>query len=448
MLKIAYIRNTFPKYSETFILEELLYLQGMGHDLRIYSRWHDFSFMNDKIVQSGLLQFCRYEECRSPGAAAGLKTIAALAWKLLRSKEFRASFFISYFPKKNILQRKSEAEYEGQVRAPFVRACLIGFKLLYELLVCSYRFGNLSAARHHLSTKDEIFEPDHIHCPFLFPWDVVKTKIITTQYPWVPYTVTLRSKDIFAEVKDQRYGRIRESLIEHASQVFAISEYNKRILTPKFRIMRGMEVIHSSIDVGLFNPSWQQKSPNNSIVCVARLVHKKGLHILIDACAILREEGLLFKLSIVGDGPLKDDIDKQIRSLQLDNFVKAIGPRTQNEIVKILDQANVFVLPCLVAPDGDRDMLPNSIKEAMAMKLIVVTSDVSGIEELVLDGINGLLFLAGDSSSLANAMRRALVDVEFAKFAGENARATIVESFSIDSEGRKFEAALSGLSCV
>jgi glycosyltransferase involved in cell wall biosynthesis len=177
-------------------------------------------------------------------------------------------------------------------------------------------------------------------------------------------------------------------------------------------------------------------------------VHKKGLHILIDACAILREEGLLFKLSIVGDGPLKDDIDKQIRSLQLDNFVKAIGPRTQNEIVKILDQANVFVLPCLVAPDGDRDMLPNSIKEAMAMKLIVVTSDVSGIEELVLDGINGLLFLAGDSSSLANAMRRALVDVEFAKFAGENARATIVESFSIDSEGRKFEAALSGLSCV
>lgn len=444
-MKIAYVRNTFPKNSETFILEEILHLKRAGHDIRIFAKWCDHTNLNDKITENGLLSSVIYSDLNNIAFKHRFRLFKKFLGRWFGSSATRSLFVRNFFEGRNV-RAVARAAIEHQCAGlSWKKALKLRYQAFATFCLTAMRLDNISLAYHQIVLRYEGFEPELVHCPFLFFPDVLMVRKLLARFPKLPLTVTLRSRDVYFRSDNQAYIDRRDWAIERATQVFTISQYNKRELSSRFALQREMQIVHSSIDVQLFTPSPEAMKIPNQVLCVARLVPKKGLEVLIDACAVLNAAGREFSLSIVGEGVLKEALQAKIERQGLQHKVRIEGPFGQKKIKELLDAAEVFVLPCVVAPDGDRDMLPNSIKEAMAMQLPVVTTNISGIEELITDGLNGLLTRPNDPQDLADKIALAISDREFAKRAGEAARAHIMANFSIASEGAKFNAALEGI---
>jgi glycosyltransferase involved in cell wall biosynthesis len=120
---------------------------------------------------------------------------------------------------------------------------------------------------------------------------------------------------------------------------------------------------------------------------------------LVEACYILHKRNINYECTIIGEGPVIDTykklIDEKINELQIPN-ITFMNYLTYSDIKEYLNRSSVFVLPCIIAPNGERDILANALKEAMAMQIPVITSNICGIEELVDDGISGILTSPGD----------------------------------------------------
>src|SRR5260370_11834350 len=149
------------------------------------------------------------------------------------------------------------------------------------------------------------------------------------------------------------------------------------------------------------------------ILAVGRLVEKKGFADLIDACALLaRHPGRESRCRIVGAGALEAHVRAQIERLGLQGRVELTGPLPQGEVIREMRDACVLAVPCIVGSDGDRDGLPNVIQEALALGTPVVTTDVTGIPEVVRDGETGLQVPQRDPPALAAALDRLLANPE------------------------------------
>lgn len=137
------------------------------------------------------------------------------------------------------------------------------------------------------------------------------------------------------------------------------------------------------------------------ILSVARLTEKKGLAVAIEACKILKEQGGCFEYTIVGYGDLEEQLKTAIVDGQLEDCVKLVGFKPQEEIKRYLDEADIFLLPSLTAADGDMEGIPVALMEAMAVGLPVVSTRHSGIPELIEHNVSGWLAPEGDAHALA-----------------------------------------------
>lgn len=169
------------------------------------------------------------------------------------------------------------------------------------------------------------------------------------------------------------------------------------------------------------------------LVAVANLEPRKGLSLLLRTLAGLRDRGLHLATVLVGDGPLRGRLADEARVLGLDGSVRMLGWR--DDVDAILDQADILVLPSLA-----NECLPFVILEAMAHRLPVVSTDVAGIPEMVLDGDTGLVVPPGDAEALAAALARLAAEPEEARAMGERARRRLLEHFTrramVDSMAR------------
>ncbi len=143
------------------------------------------------------------------------------------------------------------------------------------------------------------------------------------------------------------------------------------------------------------------------MVAIGRLVEKKGFSVLVDAVAKLRDDRAIEQLTIIGDGPLEEELRAQVRALDLAGIVELAGARTPAEVRDDLEAADILAMPCVVASDRDRDSMPVVVKEALAMEVPVVASDEVGLPELVRPEF-GRLVAPGDASALAGALREVL----------------------------------------
>lgn len=143
-------------------------------------------------------------------------------------------------------------------------------------------------------------------------------------------------------------------------------------------------------------------------VSVARLVEKKGLFDALEAVALLRSEGRAFNYEIIGDGPLRAALERRIAELDIGDSVQLLGWRPNEEVRDRLVSADVLLAPSVVSSDGDEEGLPVALMEAMALGVLVVSTNHSGIPELVEDGFTGMLAQERNPPSLAAAIRRLL----------------------------------------
>jgi glycosyltransferase involved in cell wall biosynthesis len=168
------------------------------------------------------------------------------------------------------------------------------------------------------------------------------------------------------------------------------------------------------------------------IVSVGRAVEKKGYHVLLKALALLRPK-LAFRFVHIGSGEQLGDLKALCFSLGLDAHVEWKGAQPQEDVLALYRTANIFALACRIVEDGDRDGLPNVLVEACSQGLVCVSTNVSGIPELLTNDVNGLLVEPDDPQALAKGIERLIRDPHLRQRLGEAAEKRVRGDFDYRS---------------
>lgn len=166
-------------------------------------------------------------------------------------------------------------------------------------------------------------------------------------------------------------------------------------------------VLRSGLDSSkfVFTPRSPHPDGRVRIATTGRLVEKKGIEYCIRAVAKLHPaQRQNIEYNIIGDGPLKDKFQQLIQELNVSDTVKLLGWKQQQELIEILNNSHIFIAPSVTAADGDQDAPVNTLKEAMAMGLPVISTLHGGIPELVKDGISGFLVPERDADGIAEKL--------------------------------------------
>lgn len=386
-MRVLIVVSQFPELHETFILKEILALAEGGVALRILS----------------------LKNCRD-------RIIHPESWKLLPSTR--------YAPLSS-LRILGEGILEC-LRHP-VRATLClgdvfseGKGIFSLLKAFAVYFKSLAFARNVRR-----WHPTHLHAH----WATLPTasaKILSRLLD-IPFSFTAHAWDLYVKNPTLR------KKVEKSAFVVTCTAYNRDFLislSPESR-----EKIYLNYHGVALDHFQRREVPHERkplILSVGRLVETKGFLTLIQALSLLKEKGIPFESVFVGEGPLQRRLEEEVRRLRLEN-IRLVGSLSRAELLPYYQNASCFVAPSEVAPNGDRDGIPNVLLEAMAMALPVVSTEISGIPEVVFSGRNGLLVSQKDPKALSEAIAKILTDKSLAARYGEEARKTVIEKF--DSRG-------------
>lgn len=187
---------------------------------------------------------------------------------------------------------------------------------------------------------------------------------------------------------------------------------------------------------------WQVPAERLRILTVARLVEKKGISTCLDAARVLRDRGVAFSWQVVGDGPLRSALEQRVSDLDVSDSVTLSGAMGHAQVHELMHtRADVFVLPCIEVP-GDVDGIPVALMEAMSHSLVVVTSVVGGIGELVSDGVTGFVVQSADHVAVADRLCEIQSNSKEAKQASQAGRAQVEARFSSAGEASRLARAI------
>jgi glycosyltransferase involved in cell wall biosynthesis len=227
--------------------------------------------------------------------------------------------------------------------------------------------------------------------------------------------------------------------IEKAQLPLTISEYNRRYLAESISSEHAERVrVHRvAVDLAHFRPKRSTESNEEAplILAIGRLVPKKGFVHLIRACELLAQRGVNFRCWIIGEGPERAALQTAISASNLEERVCLVG--TQTEIKKYLQRADVFVMPCVLDHSGDRDGIPTTLMEAMAMQVPVISTGISGIPELVKHEQTGLLTPPANAEALAQAICRLIADEQLRQKLAAGGRRHIETYHNLEANTRQ-----------
>ncbi|GAB4426376.1 MAG: glycosyltransferase family 4 protein [Anaerolineae bacterium] len=380
--RVGYVLKMYPRFSETFILNEILAHQVAGLDLHIFSLRQP----SDGRFHEALAQV------RAPVSYVPVNRAHKISemWHLLAEAAAEFPDWQKMLP--GLFNEAPDDVYQAILLARQVRDS--GITHLHA------HFGSMATSVARLAGG----------------------------LTGVPYSFTAHAKDIFHDSvqPDDLRRKLRD-----AAAVVTVSEYNLAHLRQHFGdAARTVRCIYN----GLALEQFPYEAPLNRpprLVTVGRLVEKKGFPDFIAACRLLADLGYDFSADIVGSGPLEAALAGQIERLGLAGRVNLVGPRPQGEVKQWVQQAAAFAAPCVVGEDGNRDGLPTVLLEAMALGTPCVSTDVTGIPEVVRSGETGLLVPQHNPEALAGALANLLDDAALRVRLAANARRLIEEQFDI-----------------
>lgn len=266
----------------------------------------------------------------------------------------------------------------------------------------------------------------HVH----FAGMAARTAYWIAKFFGIPFSVTAHANDIFVP-NDFEIGLAE--VFGSARQIVTVSDFAANHLRRKFpEAAAKVHRVYNGIDLDEFAGARFEKPP--LILSVGRLINKKGLDVLIEACARMRE--LEFRCEIIGEGPLAKELRAQIARAGMNGRISLEGAKTRREIAAKLNAATMFVLPCRIDEDGGMDNLPTVIMEAMAASLPVISTDVGGIGEMVCAGKTGYLVSPNNPQAVAEAAERLLRDEKLARELGAAGRESCAKLFSLEKNVR------------
>ena len=394
-MKIAYVMSRFPKHTETFILYEMLAVEAQGVSVEIYP----ILKQRDAVI---------HEE--------------ALA--LVRRAHYMPFISLSIISSNIAAIRRNAKLYFGTLfevmRGTFGNA--------------NFLIGAISAFPKAVHFSKIMVEEQvtHIHAHFSNHPAVVA--LIVHRLTGLPFSFTAHGHDIH---KDRTM--LREK-ISAAAFAVTVSKYNKSLMAKECppEDDNKIHVIHCGVDTRLFQvPVELDRGGPVNIICVASLLEVKGHTYLIQACRLLRDSGANFICHLVGDGNYHARIEKEINQLGLGEHIKIHGACTQSQVRELLTASDVFVLASKPTRQGAREGIPVSIMEAMAVGLPVVASNISGIPELVEDGISGFLTPPGDVDALARNIGALIEEGSLRRKMGAAGREIVQKDFNLESNARR-----------
>ena len=242
------------------------------------------------------------------------------------------------------------------------------------------------------------------------------------------YSFTVHGPDIFV------HRVMLHEKVRRAKFVRAISTFNKAFLGGLYPEASGskIEVVHMGLLPEVYAEAAREARQESRlrILSASSLLPNKGYPFLIEACARLLEEGIDLECTIVGDGPLREATEKWIEKHGLKDRVKLTGALPQNEVARLMGECDLFVLPSIIAQDGQMDGIPMTLMEAMAAGRPVVAASISGIPELVTSGVSGILVDATHTERIAQSIRR-LTDPALRERMGRAGQKKVREEFDV-----------------
>jgi len=376
--RIGYVVKRYPRYSETFIVNEILAHEADGLDVDIFALRPPV----DTHFQNGISQV------RAP--------VHYLPSGSVKSTEFWKSV-------------RNMDELSPEIWPTLAKA-------RHASVVDVYQAVRL--AEHVRERKI-----NHLHAHFATAAATVAQ--MAARIADISFSVTMHAKDIFHESVDPAD---LESKIADSRFVVTVSEFNRDYLAGKFGFQEKIHCIYNGLDLDLFQ--FHPPTDGSKKICaVGRLVPKKGFTHLIEACRILSENRVDFTCDVIGSGELESDLNNQITSSGLQDQVKLLGPLPQNIVLEKICASTVLAAPCVVGPDGNRDGLPTVITESLALGTPCISTDVTGIPEIIRHGKTGILVTQGSATELADELNRLLSDQKLCLALAQNARQLVESEF-------------------
>lgn len=380
----AYVLKVYPRFSETFIVSEILAREAAGDRIEIFSlrpptdsRFHPelarvrapVTYIDRPLKTSALW------ECIQTAVAAGLTPA------LGRS-----------------LGDLAAASADDAVQAISLATAL----------------------------QDRNIRHMHVH----FASGATTVARLASAITGIPFSFTAHAVDIFHEsVRDDDL----QLKLEQAHHAVTISRYNLRYLRRRFPASTSrLHLVRNGLELERF--PYRDPRPLETplrIAAVGRLVEKKGFQHLLPAAAELLDQGVKLELRIAGTGILAGELEASIEQLRLGSNVQLLGPQTQDQIHDLLDSADMFVAPCVVGADGNADGMPTVLLEAMATGVPCISTSVTGIPEAVRNGSTGVLVRPGNSHALAQAVHTLASPGTDRVALARNARALIEADYDV-----------------
>jgi colanic acid/amylovoran biosynthesis glycosyltransferase len=374
MMKIAFIVNAFPILSETFILNQITGLLDREHDVDIYAiHPEDQPMVHADVEKYYLLDRTYYRGSHRK----------RMPQNIIRRFIKAIDLIVRNFHRKPVA---------------FLRALNI------------FKFGRQAASLRILYKAipfldKDILDYDIVHCHFgpngnlgalLKDIGAIKGKVITTFHSGydIPryvmqrgdhaYDYLFANGDLFLPISN----RWKDELIRLGCEEQKIVVHRMGVDTDRF----------------LFSPRQPRGDGKIRLLTVGRLVEKKGVEYGIQAVAKVLKQHPQIEYKIAGDGLLKIDLNRLINDLDVADSVKLLGWQRQEEIVKLMKEADILLAPSVCSKDGDWEGIPVVLMEALAQGLPVLSTQHSGIPELVQDGKSGFLVPERDVDALAEKL--------------------------------------------
>lgn len=387
-MKIAYVMSRFPLLSETFILREMMEVEKQGHEIVLYPL----------ICQD---QAVTHKEAKK--------------WAM------RANCipFISM----EIFRENIKSLFQNPVQY---------MSLLWEIFT-----GNLSSldflARGlylfpkavYTARRLKLDGVDHIHAhyathPALLAWVAHKLTGIT-------YSITVHSHDIY-DCHAMLGPKLKDALF-----IATISNYNIEYMAELLGdwIRDKCHIIRCGIDSSKFVVSQKNRGNIFTILQIGTLHWKKDQITLIKAMALLRNRGIPFQLTIIGEGEERSKLEAEIKKWKLGDIVKLVGAKTQDEVAQLLSQVNCYIQSSV------SEGIPVAIMEALACELPVVATKITGIPELVIHEKTGILVEPGNIKDMTDALQAIYLAPLQAEEMGRRGRAWVLNEFDLEKNIKK-----------
>lgn len=401
---LLYLLQTFPLLSEVFVLNEITGFLDLGWNVQIVSLDHSYEkLMHDNVIRYRLLERTMY-----------LENLADSSKRILVVKGMCALLMNRTLSLKNRLRLLhccyDKSAGKGLTLIWFL-SCLPIIKLIQE---------------HHI---------EHIHCHFAY--QNVRLAYILHQMLPISYTFTMHAYDIFVE----HPYRDLSNWAACAKKVITISEFNRQYLHTMFDLpLQNIEIVPCSKYFDPLTPVQNYTVAPLRIVSVSRLVEKKGYPYLIKACQILKDRGIVFSCTIHGEGPERETLENLIVTHGLQQDIHLGGALVHHDVIEFIKTGSVFVLPCIRARNNDMDGLPNVLLEAMALEIPTISTDISGIPELIEHGENGVIVPPENPLALAEAILTIHSHPDLAEKIRKNGRKRVLQEFDVQRNVGKLAA--------